>query len=280
MVLVALGVALSACGGATKSSPGQDSSPQGGTSSDAGSSGSVSGGGARAGASSGGSRPVEPEGGSSGSGGAGNPLDCDDPYSGAAGGPRADGPELIVGACDAIPQDVLIARFESVADRVPKGLYYEPDGPITLWQEPCARAPEEAMMRGAGGLEALFTTPWFYEAAFCDDGPRRSVRSLRCDYFDGIKLSEPTRENLVFLASLRWWAQNHDSSGTALLGYSVTTIGSATDWIELCTLRGVAGDFGLCDEITVERTEASIRYDGEVKLGQPERVSVVQGNCH
>jgi hypothetical protein len=238
--------------------------------------------GARAGAASGGSKPNDPAGGASGNGGSSS-FSCSKPYSGSQGGPRPDGPEPIVSVCSAIPDEVIVTRFESFASRVPHGFYYEPEEPITFWKEPCSMSEADTVARGPtdgmGTFEASYTTPWFYEASYCLDGLRRTERNLRCDYFDGQKLAPHTQENLLFFASLRWWRDHHNVSGAAIIGYSVM-VGNATDWVDLCTISGSVGDFGLCDEIRVERTRLSIFVDGKVTVGATEPVRTVKGTCH
>jgi hypothetical protein len=286
-VLIAFGLAVSACGGATKSSLDREPSPGGGASNGAGSSGAPAGGssagqgaagsgGAGGIASSGGSRPMtEPQAGSNSSAGAPNPLGCDEP----SGGPRPDGPEPIIGACDAISDEVLVARFQSYADRVPKGFFYDAKPWDGLLLEPCSHSSEETAAYGATvgliGLAATFTTPWLYEASFCGDGPRRSVRNLRCDYFDGHVLAPRTPQDLAFLASIRWWGENHDDDATALLGYSITS-GDATAWVEVCSLSGRWGNAGVCHEIRLERTRYSLFHDGKVTVNTPQLVRILR----
>jgi hypothetical protein len=289
-VLIGLGLSLSACGGTTQSSFDDSPVAGGGGSEHAGASGAPAGGapagqGAASGggvggiAQGGGPRHVDPEGGSTSSGGAPSPLGCDEP----SGGPRSDGPAPIVGACDAIPDEVLVERFQRYAERVPRGFFYDAKPWKGLLLEPCSNSAEDTAALGSSvglvGLEATFTTPWFYEASFCGDGPRRSVRNLRCDYFDGQVLAPTTPEELAFLASIFWWVDNRDLAGAALLGYAIMS-GDATAWVDMCTLSGSFGDFGLCDQIRLERTRHAISYEGKVILGEPELVRTIEGACH
>jgi hypothetical protein len=156
--------------------------------------------------------------------------------------------------------------------------------PSVIWAETCsdsaAQVSNEGNSQDLGELEAEFATPWFYETSYCgENNVRRVYRSLRCDYFDGTTLSENTGEALSFLASLLWWKDNGFMHGNVLLGHSVT-VGNATEWVQTCSLRTVFGDFGLCDEITLETSPHLVRFDGEVMLGEPEVVRTIQGDCH
>ena len=296
-----IGLALaSACGGTTSHGPGADdeggnSSGGAGASSHAGTSmtGGKSAGGTTsvvagasgrsntAGTAAGGKipdDPIEPLGGDSGQ----DPvLDCDKPYAGPTGGPRQDGP-MPTGSCASIDDMTLLSRYDDIKARVPQGLYYEASSPVQTWELPCSNSVDETAARGTklepGTAKGRFKTDWFYEAEFCQGKTRAVYRNLRCDYFDGTKLANPTPENLAFLGSLLWWANNWSLGGGALLGYAVT-IGDATDWVEMCTLETTFGDFGLCDELRLQRTQHLVRFGGEVVLGQPELVRAVKGKC-
>ena len=290
-----------ACGGTTRNRPGNadgnDDAGGGGTAGN----GSHVGGTSAAGKTSGGSSSV---GGSAGdandagtatggkrpdlpsTGGAPDEQDallaCDSPYAGPNGGPRPDGPEP-TGSCAGISDTVLLARYDDFKARVPQGLYYEAASPVEHWELPCAMSLAETSDRGSklqlGTAKGKFTTDWFYEAEFCQGNTRHVYRNLRCDYFDGEKLANPDPENLAFLGSLLWWADNWNHSGAALLGYAVT-IGDATDWVELCTLDSTSGDFGLCDEVRLMATPDLVRFGGKVTLGQPELLRSLKGKCH
>jgi hypothetical protein len=285
---------LVACGATTKHTPGDGSSGQGaGGASRGGFSGSSSSGATNGGGmggvsgrgNGGGAAGGEPSPGGAGQGGSSGQSssdDCQTEYSGPLGGPRLDGP-MPIGSCDLIADELILARYKDFDARVPEGSYYEPAGPIVFWGPPCSVTLAETVRRS--GLEQLgtpenqFETEWFYEATSCQNGVRRAYRNLRCDYFDGTKLSAPSVERLAFLGSLLWWSTHYNSSGSALLGYSIA-IGDATEWVEFCTISTVGGDFGLCDEITLESTTHSLTYDGTVKLGEPTTVRTLKGDCH
>ncbi|MEI9941423.1 MAG: hypothetical protein WDO69_29745 [Pseudomonadota bacterium] len=236
----------------------------------------VSNGGASAG--TGGKVPDFP-GGAAGEG----PLSCSALYAGPSGGPRANGPADL-GDCTAIPDEVVLARYKDYAARVPQGLYYEPNESITFWHEPCSKSAEETVARGAtdgmGTFVESYESEWFYEAVYCfNDSVRRIERSLRCDYFDGSKLANPTPERVAFLASMLWWASNNNVGGSAILGHSVA-IGDATDVVGLCTISVTYGDFGLCDEVRLESTKHLLRANGGVELGSPQVIRTLEGDCH
>jgi len=245
-------------------------------SSNGGSSGAGAGdGNAGASSGSGGKLPDFP-------GGAGaGPLACSAPYAGPSGGPRADGP-MALGSCQAIPDDVVLARYKEYSARVPRGLYYEPNESITFWNEPCSKSMKETAARGAtdglGTLSGSFQNEWYYEAVYCFNDLRRIERNLRCDYFDGSQLAEPTPERLAFLASLLWWGSNGNSSGAAILGYSVS-VGDATDVVDLCTISVTHADFGLCDEVRLESTKHRLRVPNGVELGTPQVIRTLEGDC-
>lgn len=285
-----LGLALlTGCGGKTGSTPPEPeatggASPSAGTSSGGApvTGSSSDGGGDEAGRSSsgasggvGGKLPDFP------AGAPNNPLACSASYAGPSGGPRVDGP-MPLGSCQNIPDDVVLARYQDSAARVPQGLYYEPSESITFWKEPCANSPEETVNRGPtdglGTFVKSYSSEWFYEAVYCiDNSLRRIERNLRCDYFDGTKLAMPSTERLAFLASLIWWG--HSNSDGVVLGYSVS-IGDATDVVDLCTISSVHGDFGLCDEVHLEDTRHRLMFDGSVVLGTPEVIRTLKGQCH
>jgi hypothetical protein len=292
---LAAGILSGACGGATKYQADADP-PVGGTSGNQagssdgpakGGSSAGTGGGGTGGTSSsggilgmggsgdtlgtGGERPCVSVGGSGGNGQPFTTLSCDE----EVGGPRPDGPAPLIGPCEAIPDEVLVARSQSSQERTPRGLFFDSERWKGLLLEPCASYPEQMSERGGSvglvGLPVLFTTPWFYEGSFCGIGPGESARSLRCDYFQDGVLADPTPENLAFLASIFWWHENRKKAGTALIGYSVAN-GDASDWVELCTVRPTRANDAGGGDLRLERTRHSIFQDGTVSLGQPELV--------
>lgn len=229
----------------------------------------------RAGGGAGGKQP-DPSGGSAGD------LSCQVPYAPPRVGPREDGPTPTT-SCSSVTDAVIIERFADVRMRVPQGLFYESEDSIVFWKDPCASSLSETTMRGpTDGLGVLEATsennPWFYEASYCYMGLRRRERSLRCDYFDGVTLGDPERDHYGLFASLLWWREHANQSDAAVLGWTIIP-GDATEWIELCTIEGTRGDFGLCDEIRLLSTRHAISRD-RVRLGSPELVRTVKGQCH
>lgn len=184
-------------------------------------------------------------------------------------------------SCSRISDEVILSRYRDDA-HVPRGLYFEPAS-LATWAEPCSDSLADtltrSMMQNLGTFEGEFTTDWFHETAWCNGGLRRLYRNLRCDYFDGQRLANGSAEALAFLASLLWWQNYSNVTGSAILGYS-WNIGDATDRVELCTIRTVYGDFGLCDEITLESTIHAIRVGGDVTLGEPRILRTIQGRCN
>ena len=271
---------LGACGGSTKSTP-PESEASGGVSPGAGGSSGATGVAGRsndgAGAGTGGKVPDFP-------GGAPNtPLSCSAPYAGPSGGPRVDGP-IDLGNCEAITDQVVLARYKDGTARVPQGLYYESTESITFWNEPCSKSPEETVARGPtdglGTFVKSYSTDWFYEAVYCfENNLRRVERNLRCDYFDGTKLAMPTPERLAFLASLMWWGNYNNLGGSVILGHSITS-GDATDLVEICSISATMGDFGLCDEVRLESTTHRLMLDGTVELGTTQVIRTLKGDCH
>jgi hypothetical protein len=272
------------------SSSGSGGKSAGGSQNIAGRGGKGSGGSGTAGMPSagGGGEPGQagaPSGGAGGGAGTGtvpNPSSCDVPYAGPVAGPRTSGPEPINLPCASITDEVILARYNDEAAKVPQGSFWEPP-PGAIWAEPCsdslAQTEANAQAAGLGTIEAGYPTEWFYEATTCDGSQRRFYRNLRCDYFDGTNLANGSGETLAFLASLLWWQDNFNITGHQLLGYTVQ-VGNATDWVEVCTIRTVYGDFGLCDEITLESTSHSTVIPGMVTLGEPQVVRTIQGECH
>lgn len=224
-----------------------------------------------------GGKPPDPMGGVAGE------LSCATTPSPPRAGPREDGPASI-SDCNGVSDELLFERFADPLLRVPRGLFFEPDPWIVLWNDPCSSSLDETAMRGpTGGMGVLESkvenNPWFYEASYCYMGVRRRERNLRCDYFDGKMLSDRQPDHYGLFASLLWWRDHANLSGAAILGFSLT-IGDATDAVELCTIEGTRGDFGLCDEIRLLSTRHVILASGEVKLGSPVVLRVVNGNCH
>jgi hypothetical protein len=214
-----------------------------------------------------------------------SPLACNAPYAGPTGGPRGDGPPEQLGACASIPDAIVLARYKDYAARVPQGLYYEPIENIAFWNEPCSNSAEETVAKGPsegmGTFVESFSSEWFYEAVYCyENSVRRIERNLRCDYFDGVTLANPTPARLVFLASLLWWGNYYDDLGAAaILGHTVTS-DDASDIVDFCSVSVTTGDFGRCDDVRVVNTQHLLMFDGTVKLGTPEVVRILKGNCH
>lgn len=226
--------------------------------------------------------------GGTGGGTGGNPATCDAPYTGPIGAPRSDGPALIATACDLIDDEVILARYKDPDQKVPQGLYFEPPGALSRWEEPCSESIADTLERAGewvGEVEGQLTSDWSHEVSGCYSGgsstgaSRRIYSNLRCDYFDGTELAEDGTENLAYLVSLLWWMDNGNLGGSQILGYSVT-IGDATDQVHLCTIRTTFGDFGLCDQITLESTTHLITVGGQVTLGEPTVVRTIEGDCN
>jgi len=292
------GLVWSGCGGTSTSDDddGVGGSSSGSSGKSAGGAGNVSGKGGNAsggsgtagkgGSASGGEAGDAGAPNSSGSGGsAGSPPDpssCSEPYDGPVAGPRVSGPEAINMPCTDIPDEVILARYADFDAKMPQGLFWEPP-PGAIWEEPCSDSLADTVANAEaaelGEPDGEFETEWFYEATRCSGSQRRFYRNLRCDYFDGTMLADGSGQTLPFLASLLWWQDNFNVDGNQLIGYSVQ-IGNATDWVEVCTIRTVYGDFGLCDEITLESTTHSVVFGGSVTLGEPEVVRTIQGECH
>jgi hypothetical protein len=215
-----------------------------------------------------------------GSGGE-SPLACDAPYPGPSGGPRNDGPPDA--NCASVADSIILARSRDPWSRVPQGYYYEAGDRIAFWNEPCSKSLDETVARGPtdgmGTFLASYSNDWFYEAAYCFNGVRRLERNLRCDYFDGENLANPTVDRLLFLAGLSWWAKNENLAGAAIIGHTVVS-GNAVDIVQLCTVSTSFGDFGLCDELRVETTNYSMWLNGMVAVGEPQLVRTIKGPCH
>jgi len=175
-----------------------------------------------------------------------------------------------------------VARYDNPNLKVPQGLYWE-DADVSYWGDSCsdnfAETLDRASERPIGDVEDQVLSDWSYEVVGCNDGSRRFYSDLRCSYFDGNKLDGNTVEDLAYLVSLLWWIDNGDLGGAQILGYT-TNIGSATDAITLCTIRTSFGDFGLCDQITLQETTHRITAAGVVTLGEPETVRTIQGTCN
>ncbi len=260
-------------------STGSGGSAAGGTTAVGGSGGSSGDGGSGGSSGDGGSGgSVATSGGSGGSGG--TPSDCG-PIS--FGGPREDGPEPIRQTCAQIDDEVIIARYDDADSKVPRGLYYEPPGSVSWWEEPCSESlgdtVDRAGDRALGDLQTQVGTDWSYTVVGCSDGDHRFYNNLRCDYFDGETLDGSTSEDLAFLASLLWWMERGNLTGAQILGYT-ESLGGATDTVVMCTLRTSFGDFGLCDQITLEQTQYSITVSGNVNLGETETIRTIEGDCN
>lgn len=232
-----------------------------------------------AGASAGaGGKVPDPTGGSGGS----DLLKCDGPFHGPSGRPRSDGPADL-GGCAAITDAVLLARYKDWSARVPQGYYYEPNDSIQFWKDPCSKSVDETVARGPTDGKGTFiessSSEWFYEADYCNNGVRRLELNLRCDYFDGNKLANPTVDRLAFLAGLLWWSKQHNNASAVLLGHAVAG-GNAVDIVELCTLETSFGDFGLCDELRLQTTNYNMDLNGRVTIGATQTIRTVKGKCN
>ncbi len=92
-------------------------------------------------------------------------------------------------SCEAIPDNVVLARVYDFAARVPHGLYFESTESITFWNEPCTKSALETMARGPtagmGTFIGSYSSEWFYEAVYCFSdsvrriGPQPTLRLLR-----------------------------------------------------------------------------------------------------
>ena len=278
--------ALVACGGRAHNpefaqpSSGGDSSSAGSDHGDAGASvgGSAHGGAGGAFIGQGG-RNAETGG---GGGGGESSLACSTPYQGPNSSPRSDGPSELA-HCASITDADILARYKDPAARVPRGFYYEPNDSIAFWNEPCSASLADTVARGPtdgmGTFVESYSNEWFHEAVYCLNGVRRLERNLRCDYFDGENLAKPSVDRMAFLAGLLWWTKNYNLSGSAILGHSVAG-GNAVDIVQLCTLRTVHGDFGLCDEVQLESTDYRVWLNGRVAIGETQVIRTLKGDCH
>lgn len=217
-------------------------------------------------------------GGSAGTGG--TPSDCG-PIT--FGGPREGGPQSISETCAQIDDEVIVDRYDDPEAKVPRGLYYEEPGGVSWWEEPCSESVEDTVDRigdrAIGEIQSEVGTDWSYTVVGCSDGDHRFYNNLRCDYFDGSTLDGSTSEDLAFLASLLWWMERGSLTGAQILGYTASA-GGATDTVTMCTIRTSFGDFGLCDQITLEQTQYSITVTGSVTIGDPETIRTIQGHCN
>lgn len=266
---------LSTASGGSAGTTGTAAGGSGGSGSSAG--GATNSGGSSGSSGSGGSTATN--GGSAGSGGTSS--DC----SGAIpfGGPREDGPEAIHQSCSLIEDDVILDRYDDTDAKVPRGLYYEQPGTVSWWDEPCSDSLDETVDRigdhAIGEIQSQVATDWSYTVAGCMNGAHRFYNNLRCDYFDGTTLDGSSAEDLAFLASLLWWMERGNLGGAQILGYTAS-IGGATDTVVMCTLRTTFGDFGLCDQITLEETQYTITVNGRVTIRDTETVRTIEGNCN
>lgn len=267
-----------------------------GGSANAGASGASEGGAPASGGSAGAAEGGAPEAGtageapSAGTGGEpGDPTACSASYDGPLAGPRADGPDPVMETCDSLSDDVIRARYDDPDAKVPKGLFWEPPGLMVTWEDPCSEAPDETLGRfmdaGLGTLNGQFSTDWFFETSYCNGDSRWFYRNLRCDYYDGTLSvagqASVNHQNLAFLASLLWYQNFSNLGGSAIIGYA-TSSGASEESIELCTVRTVFGDFGLCDEIALDSTvyRLDTAGDGTVTIEGPVNLRSIQGTCH
>ena len=218
-------------------------------------------------------------GGSAGTGG--TPGECPGPIP--FGGPREDGPQSINETCAQIDDDVILDRYHDTDAKVPQGLYYEQPGSVSWWEAPCSESLEDTVDRigdrAIGEIQSQVATDWSYTVVGCADGAHRFYNNLRCDYFDGSTLDGSSAEDLAFLASLLWWMERGNLTGAQILGYTESA-GGATDMVAMCTIRTTFGDFGLCDQITLERTQYSITVSGSVTIGDTETLRTIEGDCN
>jgi|GEM_PF-2116596 len=109
------------------------------------------------------------------------------------------------------------------------------------------------------------------------------LRQTRCDYWDGELLDQgigpfweldPLRE----LAGYQWWRDNHNISGHHIvLAYEFP--GNATNFLTMCHISTVYGDWGVRDEVTVWQTDWTMsQVGGTGYTTGPQYVRLVLGN--
>lgn len=212
---------------------------------------------------------------------------CTEPYAELPAGPRETGPENPGVPCDELSDESILESY-AVRDRRTLRTYYYDPAEVVIWGDRCSDDSwsAEAWAGETSGLEepeATYTTDYFYEVAYCsaERATRVRYRWLRCDYFDGYFFWGPAPSNRDapgFLGSLLWFTEQRGLEGSQLI--SVRNVpGDVSDTAELCTIRTTYGDFGLCDEITLESWLISIGEEYDVTRSGPSVVRTLTGKC-
>ena len=124
----------------------------------------------------------------------------------------------------------------------------------------------------------------FHDAVFlAPTGLEMHLRQIRCAYWDGAVLYEGQGETwelepLRQLAGYLWWRDHHNIGG-----HKIATAweypGSATNFLSMCHVETVFGDWGLQDEITLLQTDWSMsQFGGEGWSTGDAYVRTVLGN--
>src|SRR5690606_13893945 len=187
----------------------------GGTSAGGASSGGNGGSSGSSGASGEGGGASGGNGGTAGAGG--DPADCTVPFTGPIGGPRSDGPEPLLTPCDQLSDEVILARYKDFDQKTPQGLYWEPPGIVSWWEEPCSESLDETLERSSerqlGEVDGQSSSDWSHQVSGCYGDSRRVYSNISCDYFDGTQLANGNGQELAYLASLLWWMDHGNVTG-------------------------------------------------------------------
>lgn len=197
----------------------------------------------------------------------------------------------VLGCADWSDEDVLAVVYGG--PKVPDGFYFdEPDSGFTFqWRTPCAAGVADARARTAEifGTDALTggerSTDQFHEIDV-QNSPTLvvRVRFTRCDYFDGTTLAGAPHdgpEPLGFLLGYLWFTENHNLGGAHILG-GVGHLGDTRHRYELCHVRTVYGDFGLCDQISLVQDVATLMSVGGTveMIEEATLLRTIEGTCH
>jgi len=194
--------------------------------------------------------------------------------------------------CAEIDDQRLLDLVYNNGPKVPEGFYSDPSeaNASPQWRDPCSDALATTRGRAAAAFEdaALTgderTTDLFHEVDVrLGGGHLFHFRNTRCDYFDGRILAGAPHEHfepLAFLVGYLWYIDFHNLHGAHLIG-GTGAIGDAANFYALCHMQFVGGDFGLCDEITLQERRFRIGiFDGEVTVLGDEVLRRVEGRCN
>jgi hypothetical protein len=199
---------------------------------------------------------------------------------------RPDGPENPAVPCDQLSDALILARYDDPDAKVPKGFYVDTAGQLIDWDETaCSNSLDDTVAAASAALGGSLLTKgglsFYFDVGMCDSGMLTHFRQFKCSYYDGKRISTGDVDGsaALLLAGMLWYSDSENQDGSVLVSGAVN-IGDAANFIELCTTKTTYGDFGLCDQITLESTRFNEAVDGTITMESPKDIRTLKGTCH